>query len=382
VQANRFRSIMGGRSRVAFFMFFHDYVGTRVMSATLINTISQEERQQLRQTVEQASEPIAPFWPMRTMVAQNPIHGLEYLPFDQAVRKGKRLVGGNGYLPNEEYQQFYRDGRITPESLKRAFARVGPRPEKQDSVQIGSRRVTALDIWALHLVHGFEPCETTLLQWELSGGGATKRFRQDLSDESRQRIIERTIRECEHCRDYPEEAYLTNLWKSTLAVLQLSEAHSSDQTSGSSLSGVSDDPHAQLNISLPAQRTLSDWVDVLAGTTLVESINGQLIKWVAAFLDEGLAGWEMPLRHEGFYRAWRELVQQDHSGTFLGIKDFSQKIHELPNEPEDAVVASLHRLGIPQEEWKDYLSRQLSLLPGWTRYIRWLGENPAYHERT
>lgn len=349
------------------------------MSITSTNTISQEERDQLRQTVEQASEPLAPFWPMRSMVAQNPIHGLEYLPFDQAVRKGKRLVGGNGYLPNEEYQQFYQNGRITPESLKRAFARVGPRPEKQDSVQIGKCRVTALDIWQLHLVHGFEPCETTLLQWELSGGGATKRFRQDLSDDSRQRIIERTIRECEHCRDYPEEAYLTNLWKSTLAVLQLSDAHSSDPTSGNSVSAVSDGPHAQLNISLPAQRTLSDWVDALAGTTLVESINSQLIKWVAAFLDEGLAGWEMPLREKGFYRAWRELVQQDHSGTFLGIKDFSQKIHDLPDEPDDAIVVSLQRLGIPQDQWKDYLSRQLSLLPGWTRYIRWLGEHPAYH---
>ena len=95
------------------------------MSTISVHPLSLEDRDQVRQIVLNASEPIAPFWPMRTMVAQNPLHGLEYLPFDQAVRKGKELLGGNGYLANEEYRQFYQSGRITKESFKRAFSRVG-----------------------------------------------------------------------------------------------------------------------------------------------------------------------------------------------------------------------------------------------------------------
>ncbi len=351
----------------------------KFMSGISAHTLSQAERDQVRQTVIEASEPIAPFWPMRTMVAQNPIHGLECLSFDQAVRKGKHLVGGSGYLSNDKYRQFYRNGRITPDSLQRAFARVGPRQEKQESIQVGVRQITAPDVWKLHLAFGFEPLEPVLLHWKLSSGGAIEQFRQDLSDESRKRIIERTIKECEHCRDYPEEAYLTNLWKSALAVLELTDVHSSQPPFGDSSLNVLGDVQTQLNITLPAQRTMSDWLDALAGTTLVEQVNNQLIKWVAAFLDEGLACWDMPLRHQGFYRAWQELVQQDHSGKFLGIKHFTQKVNDLPSEPEAAIVSNLHRLGIPQDQWKDYLSRQLSLLPGWTRYIRWLGEHPVYH---
>ena len=77
------------------------------MSTISEKSLSQEDRDQVRQIILNASEPIAPFWPMRTMVAQNPIHGLEYLPFDQAVRKGKHLLGGKGYLANEEYRQIY-----------------------------------------------------------------------------------------------------------------------------------------------------------------------------------------------------------------------------------------------------------------------------------
>ncbi len=343
------------------------------MSTISVKPLSSEDRDRVRQIVLNASEPIAPFWPMRTMIAQNPIHGLEYLPFDQAVRKGKALLGGNGYLANEEYRQFYRNGRITKESFKRAFSRVGPRPDGQVFIEVGSRKVTPKDVWQLHILFGFEELPLSLLEWELSGGGATKQFRQDLSEESQKQIIEQTIKECEQCPVYPEEAYLTNLWKSVLATFGLSDFHASSQISG--------DSHSQTSapISLSPQQTISDWVDGLTEGGVVDQVNNQLIKWVAAFLDEGLACWEMPGREVGFYQVWRNLAQKDFSGQLLGITDFAQKVHSLPATPEDAIRSSLHQLEIPQEQWEDYLSRQLSLLPGWTRYIRWLGEHPTYH---
>jgi len=344
------------------------------MSTISVSPLSLEDRDQVRQIVLNASEPIAPFWPMRTMVAQNPLHGLEYLPFDQAVRKGKDLLGGNGYLANEEYRQFYRNGRITKESFKRAFSRVGPRSDGQVSIEVGSRKVTPKDVWQLHVLFGFEELPLSLLKWELSGGGAIKHFRQDLSEESQKQIIKQTIKESEQYREYSEEAYLTKLWKSVLVTFELSDFHSSSQ--------ISEDSHSQMSapISLSPQRTISDWVDSLTEGGVVDQINNQLIKWLTAFLDEGLAGWEMPGREEGFYQVWRNLAQKDFSGQLLGVTDFAQKVHSLPAAPEDAICSSLNQLEIPREQWKDYLSRQLSLLPGWTRYIRWLGEHPIYGE--
>ena len=340
---------------------------------TVLKPLSPEDRDQVRQIVLNASEPIAPFWPMRTMVAQNPIHGLEYLPFDQAVRKGKDLLGGNGYLANEEYRQFYRNGRITQEGFKHAFSRVGPRSYGQVSIEVGSRKVTQKDVWQLHMLFGFEELPPSLLEWELSGGGATKQFRKDLSGESRKQIIAQTTKECDPYLGCPEEAYLTDLWESVLATFGLTDSHASSQ--------MSEDAHSQASvpISLSSQRTISDWVDDLTVGGTVEQINNQLIKWVTAFLDEGLAGWEMPGREEGFYRVWRSLAQKDFSGLLLGIPDFAQKVYSLPAAPEDAIHFSLQQLEIPQKQWKDYLSRQLSLLPGWARYIRWLGEHPTYH---
>ena len=343
------------------------------MNTVVMQPLSLEDREQIRQMVLDASEPIAPFWPMRTMVAQNPIHGLEYLPFDEAVRKGRDLLGGNGYLANEEYRQFYRDGRITRESFNSAFGRVGPRPDGQLAIETGRRRVAPEDVWQLHVLFGFEALPLPLLEWELSGGGATAQFRQDLPEESRKRIIEHAAKDGAPCRENPEKAYLLDLWESVLAALELSDFNAPPQLSEDSPS------HTFVSISLLPQRTLSDWIDDLTGGDGVEQINNQLIKWVAAFLDEGLAGWEMPGRDEGFYQAWRGLAQNDLSGRLLGIKDFARKVRDLPAAPEDVIRSSLRQLEIPEERWKEYLSRQLSSLPGWTRYIRWLGEHPTYH---
>lgn len=341
------------------------------MNTILVTPPSKEDRDHVRQIVLDACEPIAPFWPMRTMVAQNPIHGLEYLSFDQAVRKGKELFGGNGYLKNKEYRQFYQNGRITKESFKRAFSRVGPRLDGQVPIEIGSRKVTPEDVWHLHLLFGFEYLPVSLLEWEFNGGGAIKQFRKDLSEESRNKIIAETVKEYKEYSEYPEEAYLINLWKSVLATIGPSDLNASFQ--------IPEGLQMSAPISIPRQRTISDWIDNLTEGGLVDQINNQLIKWVSAFVDEGLAGWEMPGREEGFYQVWRDLAQKDFSGQLLGIKGFSQKVDSLPAVPEDAIRSSLQQLEIPQEQWKDYLSRQLSLLPGWTRYIRWLGEHPAYY---
>ena len=80
----------------------------------------------LQHQIDEAAEPVAQFWPMTGFVHHNPIHGLEHLPFDEAIREAKHLFGAEGYLPNEVYRGFYRDGRIRERSVERALRRVGP----------------------------------------------------------------------------------------------------------------------------------------------------------------------------------------------------------------------------------------------------------------
>ena len=343
------------------------------------NALSAEERARLRDEIAEAGEPVAQFWPMKAFVHHNPIHGLEHLPFDEAVRYGKRLLGGNGYLSNAEYREFYREGRITDEAVREAFQRVGEDVPGPPSIRAGSREIRASEVLRLQLLFEFYPLEAAALPWHFANEGAIDGFRHDLPSESRHRIVQRIGREAHH-----ERAYVTELWNGALTVLGLSDSLSSSYVNGAS-DRQDDDVHARsgargasTDVELPAQTALSDWVERLADVSVVDRINEQLVKWIAAFVDEGLAGWGMPSRSAGFYAAWRDLARHDRSGRLLGIRHFVEKVAALPADPEEAIEGSLQRLRVPRDRWQDYLSRVLAQLPGWTGLIRWMGDNPDY----
>ena len=341
--------------------------------------LAPEERESLRKQVVEACEPVSPVWPLKTFAYRSPLRGFEHLPFDQAVRASNRLFGGNGYLPSQEYRQFYQQGRITDEGLGKAFVRVGPSADSK-AVRAGSRNIDSSEVFRLHLLYGIDALEPSLLAWTLSGKEAMERFRSGLPLESQQRVMEKLQREGRTASPDPEACYLRRLWNSTLTTLGLaeSEAQESREEAGESSPQPSKEPALSTLPTLPAHRTISDWLDALTGSSLVEKIDDQMMKWIAAFLDEGLAGWEMPAREGGFYQGWRELAPLDVSCRFFGVKNLSAKIRELPDSPEEAIALSLRRLEVPADRWKEYQSRQFAQLPGWTGFVRWLTENPEY----
>jgi uncharacterized protein YbcC (UPF0753/DUF2309 family) len=222
------------------------------------------ERARLREIISLASEIIAPYYPMRTFVHHNPLHGLEHLHFDEAVRCGDQLLGGNGYLSNEIYRSYFKTGRILLRHVD-----VALRPLVRDlRIVLGDRSVTHLEL----------------------------------------------LRAC----------LLAN-------------------------------PSAGATHTPPLQQ-------------ISAPINTEMVKWCEAFLDEGHAVWPMPGREKGFYLAWKSLAALEWSPYGIANR---KKITDLPNEPTDALIAQLAALGVPFDQWHDYLSQQLTSLPGWTGFIKW-----------
>lgn len=124
--------------------------------------------------------------------------------------------------------------------------------------------------------------------------------------------------------------------------------------------------------------TLGDFCQRVTGARIVGSINDEMIKWCAAFLDEGLAGWPMPGREEGLFLAWRALAERDPAFRFLGVKNSAHTIRQLPPDPADAVILLLRTMGVPEEQWGAYLTHHLAALPGWAGMVRWRGAHPDY----
>lgn len=313
--------------------------------------LSCEERDHLGQQVVEASGPVAQSWPLKTFAYRNPLRGLEHLPFDQAVRQAKHALGGQGYLANDEYRELFRAGVISEVSVNQALQRNAA-ADAELEITAGKRRIQSSDVRRLHLLIGFDPLDPVLLSWTMQSGELPAHFRQDLPKNAK-------------TFSASDASDSRELWDSVLAAVRRAEPRVAAEIKIS-------------EIDLPVGRTMSDWIGQLLGSSTVDQINDQMIKWSAAFLDEGMSSWQMPGRKNGFYQAWRELARRDFSGRFLGIKGFGRKVRELPDSPEQMIDQSLSSLGIPRSRWTEYLGRQFAQLPGWAGFIRWRGENADY----
>src|SRR5690606_37108015 len=87
-----------------------------------------------------------------------------------------------------------------------------------------------------------------------------------------------------------------------------------------------------------------------------------MAKWLAAFLDEGLAEWTMPNKNEGFYKAWRKLAIYDNDLPKLTLK-------EIPTTSAEALDDVLH--GYSEEDITKICTFHLAALSGWTGYINY-----------
>jgi hypothetical protein len=103
----------------------------------------------------------------------------------------------------------------------------------------------------------------------------------------------------------------------------------------------------------------NDKAEVLNPT---HELDGMMSKWLAAFMDEGLAEWEMPGKEEGFYLAWRKLAKYDNA---LSIKSIS----DIPASSTEALNEVLKEFNV--EQYQEIFTQHLAALPGWTGYINY-----------
>ena len=321
--------------------------------------ITERARQQLYSEVSLAAESVALNWPIRTFISRSPLAGYEHLPFREAVVQGRRLLGGEGYLSLADYRACWMRGRIKRNDLEWALKEVEPEAISDTSIQVGTKRIRACDVLLLHLVHGFEAIDATTFFWKVRNEQALTGFQRDVPAATRARLRDRSERR------ESEPRVITALWEAISAKLTL----------------LSGDAHRKPDsFELPDQRqllTVVELVDCLTGSTLLATVNDEMIKWLTAFTDEGLGDWSMPGRDRGFYEAWRDLGQHDATGWFLGIENFAKKLRALPDQAGNALSLLLQRLEVSNHERIDYCSRHLAHLHGWSGYIRWKSQQPG-----
>ncbi|MFN2448092.1 MAG: putative inorganic carbon transporter subunit DabA [Vicinamibacterales bacterium] len=128
---------------------------------------------------------------MSTFIHHNTLHGLQHLTFEAALAEGERLLGGRGYLRNDEFRALYRAGRITDGDLRAAFEARPNLGTDEALTEIGDHRITAGDVYRAHMLYGVEPIDRDHLLFEIRERDATRRLRDDVPALARAGITER-----------------------------------------------------------------------------------------------------------------------------------------------------------------------------------------------
>jgi len=155
----------------------------------MLPDITNEMRHHLKHEVDHFSHLLAGQGPIETFVHHNTLHGLQHLPFEVAVVEAERILGGRGYLPNEEFRALYARGRISDDDISAAFERREFPDEP--NVEVGKWRIEAGEVRRVHLLRGIEPLDPARLGFEVHERGATRRLHDDVPDDTRASLMEK-----------------------------------------------------------------------------------------------------------------------------------------------------------------------------------------------
>lgn len=276
------------------------------------------EKLKIRSMIYVAAEPVPFFWPMRSFIHHNPLHGLEHLSFPEAVKKGSEIFHGRGFLPRRLYQGYLSQGKLDSAKLEAIVAEFS-----------SSRSETmGLDLqpWLMTLLMEME--EPVVLPSQLADA-------DDIHD--------------------------------VLA-----------GASPSPGKGVSRDLIIDgLRKRLSGDRPIYESVDALYGTEIGADLDELVVKSCLDFFDEGQSVWAMPKRSRGFFAAWSNVARRNVRLFLRGLH--IKEILAVDESPEGVINHVLRTLEVPEERWASYFTRELSRLHGWAGFIRWRASANHYH---
>lgn len=358
------------------------------------HTESTDIRDAIRHAIEHFEHVLPGQAPIVDFVHHNTLHGFQQLPFPEALKAARGVTGNYGYEPIEKYREYYGRGRINRDDLAAVLAgeeRLRAGEEFADELTRGDIYLTALT--TPH--DGLTGCQ---LNWQREELNAFETFQSDLPADTRAKLLKAgggneaaavagLWKGClealglEHYLLHPEELMdLTPEKAETMLGEVLHEVEGHDSMSSLGHHMVRREAAADLEALIErvgSEITLRGLLQALTGVDVMEQLRPALIRHLANFLDQGMAGWYGE-REAGFYQVWRRAAEDDPVALFKELPEWRELLEELPEDPMEAVVLELNRLELPEERWTAYLERLALELPGWSGMFLWRQLNPGY----
>lgn len=344
------------------------------------------------QIVESAAHLLPAQGPLGVFVHHNTLHALEHLPFHEAVQHAARLYDCEPYLSRERYHDDYSSGRIRDLDVVRVL-----RDDLGDTAhEVVLAPTTRFDLRLAMLRFPTPTAPSVELRWFAANTEAFRRCRADAPGEASRQLIGDTRRWVEATlaasgdgkrNQRPGRGALSNV----RAVTALLDGFRQDYGSLDRWTETAWEAFAvralwevcRAGVRLGKWRDAGPPVgvrhrDLLLAATAEDSdalVHPVLMRFCAAFMDQGFAHTPLPYRDLGFFRAFCRLYGQ--KGGVLdawmrGVRVELQRLDAGNVTPGQALLESLDLLGVPQEEWDSFITATLLVMRGWAGMLHQL----------
>ncbi|MFO0900546.1 MAG: DUF2309 domain-containing protein [Pirellulales bacterium] len=342
-------------------------------------------RERLSHAIEHAAHLLPAQGPITVFIHHNTLHAFEQLPFDEAARQAAQVFGCQPYLSEERYRRELSSGRIRFRELQEELRDdLGDRAP-ESILDLCSRFELRLAMLQYPLLTG----RTEELVWYVAEQQALQRVRREASSVVRDRLIAETrrwvMRELRGGNEDAERASVKRRAPASLAeLIDRYGEHSMETWSEPEWERFT--VQALWRVCCDGVRNLPPYShppprpvrhrDLLFEATGADPdlpVHDLLIRFCAAFLDQGLAAWELPGREHGFYRAFCELYRQPAGPPDRWRRGLDRELNRLVEQqidPLTSIVESLQVLGVSEDEWTPYLNATFLALRGWGGMIR------------
>ena len=290
--------------------------------------------------------------PISIFIHHNTLHAFEDMPFEEAVERGGARFTCEPFLSESRYRTKLATGRILAKDVDCLLAEeLGARGSDQIA-DLGTR----FDVWRRIVLHGIPAAGGRTLSWLLEETSVLSRFRSDLPREARQALS--ALNEEEDAS--AERKAVRQLWNACLGIVERT-------------------PVARA-VDAPASVRHRDLLLAVTGVDSDAWVHPVLIRFIAGYLDQGLAHWVMPGRERGIHDCFLELY-----GTPLAARcgPWARALPRLVADerharrtPLTSIEHSLTELDVGSDEWAEYLTATLLALRGWAGMVRQFEERP------
>lgn len=354
---------------------------------------SADDLVELSEAIEHAAHLLPQQGPITVFIHHNTLHALEDLPFHEALRRGMSIFGCQPYLGEDRYRDELVRGRIRFAELQEVL--------EEDLGALADEPVpgfgTRLELRLAMLQYPLRTGPTEELVWYVAEHDALRRVRPEVSSAIRARLIAETRRwVMRDLRNGKEIPVGKPAWQSGFRPADEWLGELLGRSGASTLESWTDDAwerftlQALWRICCENVRRLPSPVatpptairhrDALLETTGEDSdapVHALLIRFCAAFLDQGLAAWPLPRRDQGFLRAFCALYRQPGGSPSRWRDGLAAELARLEDGrvgPLESIRESLDELGVARAEWEPFISATLLALRGWAGMVRQIEE--------